>query len=143
MLNRRHIVLLAVALIPALAFSAAPTVLVVSPDVSYVQTGGYWQLNGQGGQYRVVVATGGFEHVSTHIRFEWVSEPTPTGESRRIFRTVVLHESLLGVASVTAFKPDAQGVTVDLEGRTDDGAKYSCRVVLQPEGLKSKSAGCH
>jgi hypothetical protein len=128
--------------VPVVCASAVPSEFPVAPAVSYVQTGGYWELNGHSGRYRVVLATGGFEHITTHIRFEWVQAPEGEAGEQRISRTVVLQEVLLGVASVTSFSPDAKGVTVAFDGETHDGAKYVCRVILRPAGLYSKSAGC-
>src|SRR5713226_6222542 len=47
----------------------------LDPTVSYVVTGGRWSDSTGGGEYRVIVRTGGFEHVGSALSIEWLQEP--------------------------------------------------------------------
>jgi hypothetical protein len=58
-------------------FSQAPaqTPLRLPPDVETVVSGGRWGSGATGGSYRVVVRSGGFEHVVSQVQIDWVSDP--------------------------------------------------------------------
>jgi ribosomal protein L11 methylase PrmA len=83
----------------------------VPPDVVSVVSGGYWESGGNSGTYRVVVVNSGFEHVTSRVFVEWVSEPRSARDSARVVSAV---EPTLpfgqGTASLTAtLKPLSQG----------------------------------
>jgi hypothetical protein len=46
----------------------------VDPDVTSVVTVGHWKADTLEGLVRVVVRTGGFEHVASSIQVEWVTQ---------------------------------------------------------------------
>jgi hypothetical protein len=115
--------------------AAAPT-YAVDPGVSTVRSGGYWEIGGRQGTYRVVVALFGSEHIASHVRFEWLIE------GREIARTEVLHDALLGSVDVESMRWDQNGTRVVLFGDLRDGSKYKCEVLLRANGLYSKGAGC-
>ena len=60
--------------------SAAPI------DIEYVVTGGRWSAGGYTGVYRVLVRTGGFEHVVSEAVVEWIS--TDPGQRRIVHSKV-------------------------------------------------------
>lgn len=64
-------VLVALTILVTSALEAAP----VDSSLAYVSTDGYWEYAGRRGSYRVLVFSGGFEHVSSRVVAEWVAEP--------------------------------------------------------------------
>jgi hypothetical protein len=48
----------------------------IPADVHYVVTGGRWSDAGRSGVYRVVVRTGGMDHVVSEVHVEWISTDT-------------------------------------------------------------------
>ena len=50
----------------------------IPTDIEYVVTGGRWSAAGRTGVYRVLVRTGGFEHVVSEAEVEWIA--TDSGE---------------------------------------------------------------
>lgn len=108
----------------------------VDPNVSTVRSGGYWEQAGSRGTYRVVVARYGSEHVSSHIRLEWVTD------DQKIAKTEVLHDALLGSIDIESMRWNQAGTRVVLAGELRDGSKYRCEVQLKKNGEYSKAAGC-
>ena len=45
----------------------------IPADVEAVVTGGKWSANGQNGTYRVIVSTGGFEHIVSQVQVDWIA----------------------------------------------------------------------
>jgi hypothetical protein len=68
----------------------------VDPTVAEVVTGGHWSSGGQSGFYRVIVRTGGFEHIVSRLTIEWLIEPT-RDDPPRVMRSVQVPE-LSGIA---------------------------------------------
>jgi hypothetical protein len=64
------------ALLGALAPVLAQQPVVLPADVETVVTGGRWRSGANEGTYRVVVRSGGFEHVVSQVQVDWVSNPT-------------------------------------------------------------------
>jgi hypothetical protein len=60
----------------------------VPTTISEVVSGGYWQAEGRGGQYRVVLMTVGFEALSSRVFVEWIADPSLPGESPGVVATV-------------------------------------------------------
>jgi hypothetical protein len=131
------------AFLVALALSSGPLLGAPGPafpvdsQVRTVRTGGYWETGTQRGRYRVVVASFGSEHVSSHVRFEWLTET-----EERIAKIEVLHEVLLGSVDVESMRWDKAGTTVVISGELRDGSKYRCQVYLRIDGSYSRGTGC-
>jgi hypothetical protein len=134
----RHVIELLLAFLSALSSLpvAAASAYPVDPGVSAVRSGGYWENDGRRGTYRVVVALFGSEHISSHIRFEWVTD------GHEIARTEVLHDALLGSVDIESMRWNQEGTRVVLSGGLRDGSKYRCEVLLRTNGVYSKGAGC-
>src|SRR5688572_4660234 len=72
----------------ALAFPAsAQEPILLSADVSAVVTGGSWSSGSLTGTYRVVVRTGGGEHVVSYAQIDWIAEPGSYGEEPRVVQS--------------------------------------------------------
>jgi hypothetical protein len=48
----------------------------VPVDVETIVTGGKWSAGGQSGIYRIVVRTGGFEHIVSQAQVDWIATST-------------------------------------------------------------------
>jgi hypothetical protein len=48
--------------------------LSLDPSVAHVVTGGSWSSGTASGQYRIVVRTGGWEHVVSELYIQWLQE---------------------------------------------------------------------
>jgi hypothetical protein len=91
---------LAVALAgPAAAFD--PKAL--APDVAFVVTTGYWQLEdgpkSPHGQYRVVVTNSGWEHVGSTVQLQWLVEDF-SARTIRVYAAADVKELGRGLSSV-------------------------------------------
>jgi len=136
--------LLIALLMPAqwqLAVAGAPLDFPVDANVESVRTGGYWKMGSQDGRYRVVVAYFGFEHVSSHVRLEWVATPGEDGEAR-VVKTVVLSDAVLGSVDIESMHPGKTETTVIVSGVLRDDSKYRCELVLRIDGTFSRGATC-
>ena len=84
LLKRTHptaILALAVAL-SGVAFAQDRALSTIPADIEHVVTGGRWSAAGRTGVYRVLVRTGGLEHVVSEAQVEWIA--TDSGEARVI-----------------------------------------------------------
>jgi hypothetical protein len=57
------------------AQASAQPPLPLPSDVETVVSGGRWRSGGTEGGYRVVVRSGGFEHVVSQVQVDWISDP--------------------------------------------------------------------
>ncbi|HET7024701.1 MAG TPA: hypothetical protein VFI39_05810 [Gemmatimonadales bacterium] len=80
-------IVLAVALVPGARAQAAPS---ISPDVDAVATGGYWTLGDQEGHYRLIIVSGGFEHVVSQIYLQWLAQPASPDDSVTVVASIEL-----------------------------------------------------
>ena len=80
----------------------------VDAVVSDVVTAGYWQSDGRGGHYRVVVATAGFEALSSRVFVEWITEPALPEELPGVAASV---EAEASAGQPLTWKPSLQVVT--------------------------------
>ncbi len=77
--------------------AAAQTDGQVPLDVETVISGGYWQVDDSAhGSFRVIIETGGFEHLISEARVEWVAEPTESDTPSRLLATAPLTETTGG-----------------------------------------------
>jgi hypothetical protein len=47
----------------------------VDPHLLYAVTGGYWERGDVHGQFRILVYSGGFEHIISHVFVQWLRDP--------------------------------------------------------------------
>ena len=71
-----------------LAQQPAPAVPVA---LEFAVTGGSWHADSSRGQYRVLVLTGGFEHMVSEFHLQWVSDPGMS-DSAAVLRSVPIDE---------------------------------------------------
>ena len=71
-----------------LLLATSSSVSGVQPDVSNVVSGGYWTAAGQSGIYRVVIVSGGFEHVVSRAYVEWIADPRSEQDEPKIVAVV-------------------------------------------------------
>ena len=76
----------------------------IPASVQSVQSGGYWQKGDQDGHYRVVVTSGGFEHVISKIYVQWI-ELDQDAREYKVLRTLDIKELNGGFASTIAATP--------------------------------------
>ena len=83
-------------LVPLLALAAvelrAQTDFPVPAIVEHVVTGGWWSSGTNRGTYRLVVASGGFEHVTSAVYAEWVRERRSERDSAVVLATKFVKE---------------------------------------------------
>ena len=93
---RTRIVALCV-LFPATAI--AQDSLTLDPTVTFVVSGGHWTAGGAEGAYRVVVRSGGFDHIVSELFVQWLQDPRSENDSATV-RASVKVDSLSGVWSL-------------------------------------------
>lgn len=131
-----------VGLLFAGALAAAETG--VAPNVSAVVEGGHWSEPGIGeGRYRVVVVTGGFEHVSSRVVADWKADGDESGNAT-IAHTVELvapDAYSLGAPTIAVTK---DGVRVDIAGAATyaPDKQVTCRFDLAPGGETTIVRAC-
>jgi len=114
------------------------------PRISSVVSGGYWEGNGEHGFYRVIVFTGGYEHVSSWVTAEWVREPRTNTEMAAV-RT---SRQLVGPGFFSLGAPllssEPKRVRVRLEGvRTHEPELHvTCIYDLLPNGESEEAQEC-
>jgi hypothetical protein len=90
---------------PILILSVSPgvalaqEVLRLDPSIAYVATGGSWSAESNSGQYRVIVRSGGFEHVVSELFVQWLRDPRSSDDSAMVVRAIEV-ESLSGIWSL-------------------------------------------
>ncbi len=70
------------------ALAQAP--VAISSDVSDVVSGGQWSSGSPSGIYRVVVRTGGWEHVVSQAQIDWIADPTERDQLPPVVKSVVV-----------------------------------------------------
>jgi hypothetical protein len=96
---------------------------------------------GHGGTYRVVVRHGGFEHINTSVRLEWLMQ-ADTATKEHVVHSVLLLDTLLGAVTIESMERTEDGVKLVLAGPMDYGPDYHCVVALRPVGHYTKVVGC-
>ncbi len=84
MRNPSRVLLLLAVLSGFVRVLPAQDTLSLDPSVTSVVTGGFWEAHPLRGHYRIVVWSGGGEHVSSKLRVEWILEDSETQENRVI-----------------------------------------------------------
>jgi hypothetical protein len=80
---------------PGLALDRAAEQLV--PELYAVVSGGMWEKGESHGHFRVIVFSGGYEHVSSRVHLQWI-EVNPDGGN--LNRSVLIRELSTGFWSV-------------------------------------------
>ena len=108
------------------------------PGIHTVQSGGFWDTRQQEGFYRVVVTSGGFEHVIARLFVQWITTDQDTREYK-VVRTVAVKE--VGIASVIVpavkFVTGSGPATIDRTISRRDGKREKRTVIAQPDGRYS------
>jgi hypothetical protein len=69
----------------------AQTAVVVPADVETAISSGYWELNDSTrGHYRIVIRTGGFEHIVSEAQVDWIADPTDSDAEAQVFATAAI-----------------------------------------------------
>lgn len=130
----------------ALSASARSRMASIDPSVDSVVSGGYWTDGEDRGIYRVVVRSGGFEHIVSEITIEWLSDPREGNEEPSIHKSVVVKEGrgLWRVAdSKLEVAPGGGGVFLDWKAISPhDLSERRCRARLFPDGSYSLVKAC-
>ena len=107
------------------------------PHVRSVHSGGFWEHREQEGFYRVVVMSGGFEHVIARLYVQWITADQDTREYK-IVRTVNVIEFNGGGSSVIQptirFVPGAKNLQVALAIKRRDGKAEKRTLTVWPDG---------
>lgn len=130
---------LAAASTPALAQAPA-----VAPNVQAVVQAGRWSEAAVGeGAYRVVVASQGFEHVSTRVLAQWTADGGEDGLARIVHEAELVAPDRYSL-SAPKLTPTATGVRVELRGVAtyDSRRKVVCRFDLAPGGKATVARAC-
>jgi hypothetical protein len=61
-------------------------------DLEEVASGGYWNRDGEGGTFRLIVRIVGFEHIRNHVYLQWIRESHDPNQPHVIERTVPIAE---------------------------------------------------
>lgn len=122
---------------------AADEAAAVGANVEAVVQGGRWSDAAGEGVYRVIVASQGFEHVSTGVRAQWKSDGGEDGLAR------IAHDAELVAPGHYSLGPPkltrtAAGVRVELRGVAtyDSRVKVVCRFELAPGGKVTVVKAC-
>lgn len=122
----------------ALSASARPQHATIDPSVDSVVSGGYWTDGADRGTYRVIVRSGGFDHIISEIMIEWLAAPQDEDEQPSVRRSVVVKEGqgLWRAADCKLGMDPANGnVFLDWDAiDTHDQTKRQCRAQLFPNG---------
>lgn len=107
--------------LPWFAFALAACVPValagdIDADVVAVVSAGHWQDDAGQGVYRVVVRTQGFEHLSSGVVAEWVTDASEAGNDARIVASEPLVASGLLSLGTPALSVMTDRVRVSLAG---------------------------
>jgi len=87
----------------ALSQSGAAT---PDPDIVIIVTGGGWEHDGERGTFRIVVRNSGFEHVSSQVTADWVTEPRSPTDSPKVRTT----RQLLAAGAISVVMPDLESI---------------------------------
>ena len=106
----------------------------IPASVQSVQSGGYWQKGDQDGHYRVVVTSGGFEHVISRLFIQWIALDQDAREYK-LNRTVEVKE--IGIASTVTPAPkftNAGNWTMSVVISRRDGSRERRTITVRPDG---------
>jgi hypothetical protein len=67
----------------------AQPVIEIPSNVTHVASGGYWKTATEEGTYRVIVQTGGLEHIVSHAQVDWIARSRDQNASPRIITSKI------------------------------------------------------
>jgi len=104
--------------------------LTLDPIVSSVITGGAWAAAGEHGTYRLVVLSGGFEHITSVLYVQWLRED-PERREVRVRATRLVAEIPQGIYSLgtPTFEGRGREFRVEVTG-TDSHTMATARWAL-------------
>ena len=109
----------------------------IDPAVAAVVSGGSWTSSSSSGQYRVVVRTGGFEHVGSQLAVDWIRDPRSEGDTVLVAAHAVVTEITEGIYSLDVPHLDCRSekCQVAVTGvNTRDGSHHRWVLRLGPPG---------
>ncbi|MBM3529757.1 MAG: hypothetical protein FJX62_16865 [Alphaproteobacteria bacterium] len=107
-------------------------------SVHSVQSGGHWERGNDEGFYRVLVTSGGFEHVIARLFIQWIVLDQDKREYR-LQRSVEVKE--IGIASVITPSPKFAmkgNWTMPVAITRRDGKREKRTVTVRPDGYSFK-----
>lgn len=102
----------------------------VPTSVTEVHTGGWWQADGKSGTYRVIVVNQGWEHISSKVFVEWVSEPSDRESTQEVVSSLELGTfSPIGPAVMNASlrRGKTGGVVIGVEATPNTSSKANAK----------------
>lgn len=139
-------ILLLLPFLVALSVSSQPRVATIDPTVDSVVSGGYWIDGADRGTYRVVVRSGGFDHIVSDVTIEWLSDPRDEDEEPSVHKSVTVKEGQ-GLWRVADSRLEAasagDGVFLDWKAiNPHDLSERRCRARLFPDGSYRMVQAC-
>ncbi len=71
------------------ASAVAQEPVAIPAEVETVVSGGAWKSGALNGTLRVIVRTGGFEHIISYAQVDWIVEPQSSNDSGRVVASKV------------------------------------------------------
>ena len=127
---------------PTLQAQTAPA---VPTSVNSVQAGGYWATTGREGQYRLIIESGGYEHIVSRAFLQWLAQPGTSKDSMVVVASIVIPELDTGIWQLDSPRFEIHGsnwqALVDgSNARIQPAAKARWRLTLGPPGKYSITA---
>ena len=99
----------------AAALSATPSAIPL--DIVQVVSGGTWSDKGGHGSFRVIVRNQGWEHVTSRVLVEWVTEPPTREVQPAVLAASEIRElSASGCSVAVSLEPSVVGATLRVAG---------------------------
>ena len=131
----RTLLILSVFGVPLAAQQAPP----VPVDLEYVVSGGGFQGDSAWGQYRVLVFSGGFDHIVSEFHLQWVRDPSAK-DSATVLSSVPIQElnGMWRAAGAPSIHRTNTGTTVLIDVVDPHGANGARRHCVVTPGAPSK-----
>jgi hypothetical protein len=125
--------LVSLVLLPSLL--SAQDSLALAPNIEFVVSGGTWSFQGASGSFRVVVRTGGFDHIISDLYVQWLQDPRNEDDSATV-RASTKVDSLSGIWALDQPRFSCtSSCVVEVSGTdTHTMAKSSWVLTLGPPG---------
>ena len=108
----------------------AQTIDAVVPSLEFAVTGGTWAQGGVRGQYRVLVFSGGFEHIVSEVYIQWIRDPESSSDTAALVRSVPARQAnhfwRVNGPPVVQRRPGGATVTVRLVDPHDSQPAQIC-----------------
>lgn len=81
---------------PAVGTNAGESVSqLADPSVEFVTSGGWWESKAERGTYRVIVVSGGFEHVFSEITLQRIGHPTEHDQPQKVVSSETFQKGMM------------------------------------------------